>query len=186
MNILNKILYSVLIVLLLASTAWAATLGYALMDTESTLMATEFPLGETQYFSTTGTAVTIASQSDGSTNMVAITPVTSLNGDSYLFTNSNGRLTYTGLLTKSFHVAATLSIAPVNPAETFVVGLSKNGGAPTGKIIQKVTTASDTQAFSFHSMVTLATNDYIEVYIGNLTSSADVTVNSLNSFAMGM
>lgn len=161
------------------------TTGQGLKDTQNTLYDVDFPMGECSYFSVTGTAITIAAQSDGSTNMVLVNPATSFNNDSYLFTNSNGRLTYTGIATKMFHAALTMSMSPDAANETFVIGLAKNGVVQSGKVLCKLTTATDVKAFSFHVMISLATNDYIEIYVGNLTSTADVVIYSLNLFAMG-
>jgi hypothetical protein len=144
------------------------------------------PMGETSYFNTTGTNITISAISDGSTNMVLVNPVTSVTGTSYEFTDSNGRLTYTGSITKMFHTALTISFSPATTNEEFVVGLAKNGTVQPGKILQKVANTSDIQAFSFHVMVELATNDYIEVYVGNVSSTGDFVVKTLNIFAMGM
>jgi hypothetical protein len=42
------------------------------------------------------------------------------------------------------------------------------------------------QGNALHVMVTLATNDYLELFIGNTTDADDVTLYSLNLFAMGM
>lgn len=148
------------------------------------------PMGEISYFSTTGTAVAIAAQSDGSTNMVVVAPTTALSSGVYEFDNggsNNGRLRYTGADTKMFHTAITMSLSPAGANDTFVVGLAKGGTVvAASKILQKVVTAGDTQAFAFHCMVELATNNYIEVYVGNTTDADDVTVKTLNLFAMGM
>jgi hypothetical protein len=62
------------------------------------------PMGEVSYFDTTGTAVAIAAQSDGSTNMVVVAPASTLNADSE-FDNggsNNGRLRYTGISQECF------------------------------------------------------------------------------------
>lgn len=145
------------------------------------------PMGELSYFSTSGTPIAIAAQSDGSSNMVLLNPVTTLTSGNYQFTDSNGRLTYTGTITKMFHVAVTMSITPVSANEKFVIGLFKSGSLVTqSRILQKVGNTVDTQAFAFHQMVELGTNDYIEAYAGNMVSANDITINTLNIFAMGM
>jgi hypothetical protein len=147
------------------------------------------PMGEVGYFSTTGTAVAITTVSDGSTNMVVIAPATTLLNDSG-FDNGgadNGRLRYTGTVTKMFHVAGTVSIAPDAANDVFVLGLAKTGTVDaTCKILQKMAVASDTQSMALHCMMELATNDYVEVYAGNTTDADDIVIKSLNIFAMGM
>jgi len=144
------------------------------------------PMGECSYFNTTGTAITISGISDGSTNMVVVNPVTTVNATSYEFTDSNGRLTYTGAVTKMFHTAMTLSLSPAQANDTFVVGLAINGTVQPGKILQDTGATGDIQAFSFLTMIELALNDYIEIYIGNLTAAQNAVVKSLNLFALGM
>ena len=147
------------------------------------------PMGEVNYFSTTGTAVVIAAQSDGSTNMVVVAPATTLANDME-FDNGgadNGRLRYIGATTKSFHVACTISFAPATANDTFVIGIAKSGTVlATSKVLTKVTTGGDIKSTAMHVMVSLATNDYLEVYFGNTTDADDFTVYSLTLFAMGM
>lgn len=143
------------------------------------------PMGEVSYFSTTGTLITIAAQSDGSTNMVVVNPTSTLNNDME-FDNggsNNGRLRYTGTTTKTFHVAVTMSGTPANANDVFVFGVAKNG---TVQAASKVLgSSSGTQFSSIHLMVSLATNDYLELYVGNTTAGRNFTAKSLNIFAMG-
>lgn len=148
------------------------------------------PMGEISYFSTTGTAITIAAQSDGSTNMVKVNPTTALSADAYEFDNggaNDGRLRYTGSTTKMFHVACTISVAPAAANDVFVLGIAKNGTVGAGnKILQQIAGISAIQSTALHYMVELATNDYIELYVGNTSDADDFTINTLNLFAMGM
>jgi hypothetical protein len=143
------------------------------------------PMGQVGYFDTTGTSITIAGASDGTTNMVVVNPTTTLTND-HEFDNgggNTGRLRYTGTVTKTFHVALTVSGTPQTANDVFVMGVSKNGGASDCKMLGS---ASGTQFQALHCMVSLATNDYIELYIGNTTAGRNFTVKSLNLFAMGM
>jgi hypothetical protein len=147
------------------------------------------PMGEISYFSTTGTAIAIATVSDGSTNMVKVDPITSLNNEMEFDNDGadNGRLRYIGVNTKTFHVASTISFAPDTANDTFVVGIAKNGTVVAGsKILNQVTTASGIRSTAMHSMISLATNDYIEVYVGNITDADDFVIHTLTMFAMGM
>lgn len=87
------------------------------------------PMGEVSYFNTTGTLVTISSTSDGSTNMVVVAPTSTLVNDME-FDNggaNNGRLRYTGAVSKTFHIAVTLSGTPATVNDIFVFGVAKNG-----------------------------------------------------------
>ena len=142
------------------------------------------PMAELEYFSTTGTVITISQISDGSTNMVVIPVTTTLDND-YEFDNggsNNGRLRYTGSVTRSFHVAVTISGTPANPTDIFVFGVTENGSTDC-KVLGS---SSGTQFSALHCMVSLATNEYIELYVGNLSGARNFTIKSLNIFAMGM
>ncbi len=151
--------------------------------------APQFPMGEVSYFSTTGTVVTITAQSDGATNMVKAAPATTGNF-ACGFDNggaNNGRLRYIGAATRDFHVACSWSaIGSGAPVDRLVFGVAKNGTVvAASKVLQDVS-SSLAQGNALHVMVSLATNDYLELFVGNLTDTDDPTVFSLNIFAMGM
>lgn len=148
------------------------------------------PMGELNYFNTTGTTITIASASDGSTNLVKVAPVTVLGTDIFEFDNggaNNGRLRYTGATTRMFHAAFTISMdAEGGGNNVYVFGIAKNGTVGDCKVIQNILVTNDTQSTALHCMISLATNDYLELYAGNLTDNDDITVKTLNLFAMGL
>jgi len=164
--------------------------GYLLTDDSNGITPAgrlTVPMGEVSYFNTTGTLVTISASSDGSTNMVVIAPTTSLDAMSYAFDNgggNTGRLRYTGATTRCFHIAVTLSGTPATANDVFVFGVAKNGTVAAASKV--VGSASGTQFSSLHAYIELATNQYLEVFVGNTTSNRDFTVKSLNLFAMGM
>lgn len=153
--------------------------------TVSTVAVTE--MGGLDYFNTTGTTVTIASQSDGSTNLVRINPTTS-NYTVMSFDNggaNDGRLRKLGTLTKHCHAAITMSGSPTTNNDSFVVGLAKNGTAlTTCKVQQKFGTTTDTQAMTYHCDLDMAANDYIDPLVGNLTAGRNIVIKNLNLFAM--
>ncbi|NEW79053.1 MAG: hypothetical protein GZ086_06420 [Gelidibacter sp.] len=145
------------------------------------------PMGEISYFSTTGSIITMASQSDGTTNMVAVNPATTLTMGAYEFDNggaNDGTLKYTGATTKMFHMAITVSGTPETGNNVFVFGVALNGTViTTGKVLGS---SSGTQFSSLHIMLELKTNDKVQLQIGNTTASKNFTVKSLNFFAMGL
>ena len=142
-------------------------------------------MGEVEYFDLTGTTVTIAGQSNGATNMVKVAPTTT--GDFHFETDNggadNGRIRYIGTTTKMFHCAITMSGTPQTTNDIFVLGVSKNGAAAQCKVLGS---ASGTQFSALHCMLSLATNDYIELFIGNTTAARNFTIKSLNIFMMGI
>lgn len=143
------------------------------------------PMGEVAYFNMTGTLITAPGTSDGSTNMTLVNPPSTFTTTSEQFTaSSNGRLLYTGSTTRMFHIAITVSGTPATANDIFVWGAAKNG---TVLVPSKVLgSSSGTQFSSLHVYTQLATNDYLELYIGNTTATRNFTVKSLNIFAMGM
>jgi len=147
-----------------------------------------FPMAEIAYFNTTGSNITITAISDGSTNMVKCNPATTLENSSS-FDNGgadDGRLRYTGIPTKHFHTAVTISFAATGTNDIFVIGIAKNGTADEDcKVLQKISVAGDTQSTALHCMIELETNDYIELYVGNMSSTDDFTIKTLNIFAAG-
>ena len=169
---------------LLSNLGLRASGGESFFDTRLML-----PMGEISYFNMTGTAVVIVAQSDGSTNMVKAAPTTTLDNDKE-FDNGgadDGRLRYIGATTRSFHVACTISVAPASANDTFVFGVAKNGTVlAASKVLIQATTAAGIRSTAMHAMVSLATNDYLELFVGNTTDTDDCTVHSLNIFAMGM
>jgi hypothetical protein len=154
-----------------------------------------FPMGEINYFNTTGTTINITAQSNGSTNMIACAPATSLSSGAMEFVQlANGQLQYTGDRPKHFHIACTISmLAAGTQTDTFVFGLAKGTpGTPdtvtmltASKVLQKFNDASTSTAL--HVAITMNKNDYLQLYAGNTTSTTrDVKVQTLTLFALGM
>jgi len=147
-----------------------------------------FPMGEINYFNTTGTLIDIITPSNGSNNMVLCNPVTMLSPGMMGFTSNNaGRLTYTGDKPKYFHIACTISTsADANNASTFVYGLAKNGTVlPASKVIQNI--AGTPASTALHVAIEMVKNDYLELYVGNTNGTVrDALIHSLTLFALGM
>ena len=152
----------------------------------------QFPMGEISFFNGTPKIVSISSLSNGSSNMVLCNPTTVLSTDmmSMGFDNggaNNGRLRYTGATTRVFHVACTISVGPFTSNDQFVFGVARNGTViPSSKVIQKTNNSGEVMSTALHVMVTLAHNEYLELYVGNMTAGRSVEIYSLNFFALGM
>jgi hypothetical protein len=147
------------------------------------------PMGEISYFNTTGTTITIASQSDGSTNMVHATVASSLNSLSADFDNggaNDGSLRYTGTTTRMFHCALTWSIVAATGGDVFVLGMAVNGTPVVSSKVIQTLAGTNVQGSAIHSFVELETNDVLTLYIGNLTAGRNAVIRSINLFAMGM
>lgn len=151
-----------------------------------------YPMGEVSYFNTTGTTVTITSQTTdgGVTNMVSCDPVTTFAGMADDFDNggaNNGALRYIGRTPRLCHIACTISVSPVSANDEFVFGVAKNDVVVvSSKIIQKMSATSDAQSTAIHVVILLNYNDHLNLFVGNMTRTQDVKVKTLNLFALGM
>lgn len=162
-----------------------------------------FPMGEINYFNTTGSAISITLKSDGSTNMVPVAPTglvadgstqTALSPGSMDFVQrANGQLQYTGNRPKHFHIACTISVkSATGQSDTFVFGIAKGTpGTPdtvtmltASKVLQEFKDVSSSTAL--HVAIEMNKNDYLQFYAGNTTNTRNVTIQALTLFALGM
>ena len=91
--------------------------------------------------------------------------------------DTTGKIVYNGTAARvaAVHVSATFSPVASNNQEIFIQ-IAKNGAVEAGsKITRKVDAAESANASSFFN-VSLAQNDYIELYIGNDTSTDNVVL----------
>jgi hypothetical protein len=91
---------------------------------------------------------------------------------------SGGRLTYNGSDTAVLTVHASISIEPVsgNNNQDVSVYVAKNGVAIAGTRISAVISNGSPQNLSLSTNQSFATNDYIELFVQNSTSTANLTV----------
>jgi hypothetical protein len=145
------------------------------------------PLGEINFFNTTGSAVNINSSTiDGSSDMFLCNPVASLSTNSIDFISSgNSGLQYKGTSTRTFKITATIT-ASTNSPGSFIYEFKKNNSTyfPSSRVIQNLN--SDVQNTTIQATVTLAPNDYIELWVGKISSTANVIIQSLNLIAIGL
>jgi hypothetical protein len=91
--------------------------------------------------------------------------------------DTTGKIVYNGTSARvaAVHVSATFSPVASNNQEVFIQ-VAKNGTVEAGsKITRKVDAAESANASTFFN-VSLAQNDFIELYIGNDTSTDDVVL----------
>ena len=91
---------------------------------------------------------------------------------------SGGKLTYNGSDTAVLTVHASISIEPVsgNNNQDVSVYVAKNGVAIAGTRISAVISNGSPQNLSLSTNQSFATNDYIELFVQNSTSTANLTV----------
>ena len=96
------------------------------------------------------------------------------------FTNTDNRATYTGALTRIFAVTATLSASSGNNNQ---VGsyISKNGiTIDESEVYITTNGVGKFEGCAIHTLVELSTNDYIEIFIENNSSTTNISVTDLN------
>ncbi len=96
------------------------------------------------------------------------------------FTNTNNRATYTGAITSFFKVGAILSATSGNN-QLIIARIAKNGVTIASSESQSTTSGvGRSENLKCQTIVQLATNDYIEVFVTNGSATTAVTVSELN------
>lgn len=101
-------------------------------------------------------------------------------------TDATGKLTYIGTTTKHFHIVSNFDVT--SPVNNQIVSFQwfKNGVAISVPVERKIAVGSDIGAMSVHADAVLVTNDFIELRVANLTSTANVVCKNVYYFSMGM
>lgn len=95
--------------------------------------------------------------------------------------DTDGRLVYVGLPTKSFLVTVSGSVESGEVAQEVNLRIAKTGTSIVGSDIQQTFTAINThEVYSTNYMVDLNTNDYIEIYVTSDTNGDDVIFNAMS------
>lgn len=96
------------------------------------------------------------------------------------FTHTDNRATYVGSVTRFFKVLATLSVESGNNNQIGCY-IFKNGIELTESEVYGTTNGSGrAENVAIQTLVELTTNDYIEIYVENSTSTQNITVTDLN------
>jgi hypothetical protein len=142
------------------------------------------------YFTNNATGNTTTTTIASAGAYVKAEGVTTFDSNSMFFgtSNTNNRLVYTGTATKTFHVAMTASFSCANN-KLVALAIAKNGtttGMDKSIIKDTLTSTGDVESSAIHVMPVLNQNDYLEVFVTNITDTTAVTVQTMNMFAMGM
>lgn len=96
------------------------------------------------------------------------------------FTNTNNRATYTGSVTRTFKVFATMSLSSGNNQKIGCY-IAKNGTIiPESETYSDTTGNGDLFNAGIQALVQLATDDYIEIFVENDTATTNILVTDLN------
>ena len=188
---MRKILLGILGVWLLGLTLWVNHLHFGMHEDVIGFGSVPVPMGEI-YFENNAVNSIITTQS----TLTKVVVTTTLNATSSFDSPSYGRLRYTGLVTTYFHCGSTVSLKSLGTNTVTRQVLVKNGTVnasneytggvqQTGQVEHKVGTAGDVISTAIHSMVKMATNDYIELAVSNDTDTNDFTITNADTFCLG-
>jgi hypothetical protein len=144
---------------------------------------TPFPIGELYMMGNTNATT------NASTNTYYKVTGTTTTGTMVGFSSTvNGRLTYTGNTTLTFQVTANMTLFSAGSNKIARMAIVMNGaGAPVSSsgilanTAQQVNLITTSDSGYCGGIVTLAPNDYLEVYVRNTTSANNnITVDSLS------
>ena len=100
---------------------------------------------------------------------------------------SNNRLRYTGVPTVHIHLVANLSVSCASDNQLLSFDIYKNGvNVDHSQMEHKIGTGADVQIMAIHADMDMATNDYVELWTTNQTSTGAVTVSRGYLYFMGM
>lgn len=99
---------------------------------------------------------------------------------------ANNRLRHTDEEAETYLVMATFSMTSSGNNQTVDFGLSVDGATPDAKTIQTrlLATGSDSGIGACQALIDLSQNSYVELWVRNRTSTASVTIGSLNITAI--
>ena len=109
---------------------------------------------------------------------------------------TSNRLRYTGTTPRILHIAVSVSMTCASNNQVLELAVVKNGlvdaadiidtNSAASRIQRKVGTGSDVGATALHAFIPVVTNDYIELFGRNITSTANFTIETMNFVAIGM
>jgi hypothetical protein len=101
---------------------------------------------------------------------------------------SSNRLRYTGATTRLFNIVASFSFTISNNNQTVEFIIMKNGVTElTSSLMRdKISTGGDADALSTRVVASLSQNDYVGLWARNITTTASITVQTLNFSCMAI
>lgn len=130
------------------------------------------------YFNGNATQNPIAAQSA----FEKIEGTTTAGSNNEKFSHSIGRLTYTGGIARQFSVSASCSVnSVVTNTVTIAVRIAKNGATVVESEAKATTSANGrNENFFCQALVTLAQNDYVELFVANQTNANNLLATDMN------
>ena len=105
---------------------------------------------------------------------------TTANANNSKFTHASNQLTYTGAFSTSFQVSVNCNVRSGSPSQVISIGVAKNGTIlAESEMTIRTDIANQEYPGSTAAQVDLTTNDYIEIFVKN-TSSSNLRIADLN------
>jgi hypothetical protein len=105
---------------------------------------------------------------------------TTASADNSKFTHSANRLTYTGAFSNSFQIIVNCSVRSGSVSQVISIGVAKNGTIlAESEMTVRTDVANQEYPASTSCQLSMTTNDYIEVFVKN-TSSSNMRIADLN------
>ena len=99
----------------------------------------------------------------------------------------DNRLTYTGIVPVTAHIVVNISTKSSGNNQLINFAVARNGVVIPHSIMEHyLTTGADVKIMAIHADALLATNDYLELWCTNTTSTATVTAQRAYMYVMGM
>ena len=95
--------------------------------------------------------------------------------------SGNNRLSYAGKKTRRFQVICSLSVLSSVTNRNYLFYVAKNGVIlPESRQLLELPFSVDRGSVTISCTVSMATNDYVEIWVANSTDNSSVTINSMN------
>lgn len=179
-------------VTLTSGTGIAITGIYPTYTIATTSSMASMPIGELSYEDSTGTTISMTITNTDYLINPGTTLLTTNNAAAspHFDSPSVGRLRYLGVDTSTFHVACSLSLRAAASNKEWYMSVFKNGvKIPRSGFWNENPTGSGATigdfTIAYHIATTLTTNDYLELFIRNITDTSNIVVRNFNLVAMG-
>jgi len=101
--------------------------------------------------------------------------------------STNGQLRYIGTAPRAMIANCSFSMTSAGNNQVAELVITKNGTPLTPSVVRrKIGTGSDVGTGALHAFTSVVNGDYLDVRIRNTTSTANLTLETCNLFAMDM
>lgn len=137
---------------------------------DSTVTYTPRNYGELHITATATTVIAVAG------TYVKMAGTTTLDSALNFSASGNNRLVCNSLVTSNYFLSLSVSMQTTSSNQTLAIRVYKNGVAETSSTMTtRAETANTPCLLSLNQIINLATNDYIEIWVTNITNNNNIT-----------